>query len=71
MRQKNSLLFIRTFLLSIVVASPFLIKQVIFKKEDFSPSENMDNYEEEIKDGDLICTDMIYYSRDLKKNKKR
>ena len=50
MRQKNSLLFIRTFLLSIVVASPFLIKQVIFKKEDFSPSENMDNYEEEIKD---------------------
>ena len=29
----------------------------------------IDNYDEEIKDGDLICTDLIYYSKDLKKNK--
>ena len=25
---------------------------------------------EEIRDGDLICTDMIYYSKDLKKKMK-
>lgn len=30
----------------------------------------IDNYKGEIKDGDLICTYMIYYSKDLKKNKK-
>lgn len=33
MRSKNSLLFVKTFLLSILVASPFLIKQVLPKKE--------------------------------------
>lgn len=27
----------------------------------------IDNYEEEIKDGELVCTDLIYYSKDLKK----
>ena len=27
----------------------------------------IDNYNEEIKDEDLICTDLIYYSKDLKK----
>lgn len=26
----------------------------------------IDNYEE-IKDGDLVCTDLIYYSKDLKR----
>ena len=24
----------------------------------------IDNYNEEIKDGDLVCTDLIYYSKD-------
>ena len=28
-----------------------------------------DNYDEKIWDGDLYCTDMYYYSKDLKKNK--
>lgn len=28
------------------------------------------NYKEEIKDGDLVCTDLIYYSKDLKKKVK-
>ena len=27
----------------------------------------IDNYNEEIKDGDLHCADMYYYSKDLKK----
>ena len=27
----------------------------------------IDNYNEEIKDGELTCTDLIYYSKDLKK----
>ena len=27
----------------------------------------IDNYDEEIWDGDLRCTDMYYYSKDLKK----
>ena len=27
----------------------------------------IDNYKEEIKDGELTCTDLIYYSKDLKK----
>ena len=31
----------------------------------------VDNYNEEIKDGDLVCTDLIYYSKDLKKKIKR
>ena len=30
----------------------------------------IDNYNEEIKDGDLICTDLIYYSKELKKKVK-
>ena len=29
-----------------------------------------DNYDEEIKDGELTCTDLIYYSKDLKKKVK-
>lgn len=29
----------------------------------------IDNYEEEIKDGELVCTDLIYYSKDLKKKR--
>lgn len=33
MRSKNSLLFVKTFLLSILVATPFLIKQALPKKE--------------------------------------
>ncbi len=40
----------------------------------FNPNYNflygsIDNYDEEIIDGDLVCTDMYYYSKDLKKNK--
>ena len=31
----------------------------------------IDNYNEEIKDEDLICTDLIYYSKDLKKKFKK
>jgi len=28
---------------------------------------DIQNYDEEIKDGELVCTDMIYYSKNLKK----
>ena len=28
------------------------------------------NYDEEIKDGNLTCTDLIYYSKDLRKKNK-
>ena len=27
------------------------------------------NYKEEIKDGELVCTDLIYYSKDLKEKR--
>ena len=46
---------------------PFYVKQGFDKYEKTIKNYFIDNYNEEIKDGDLICTDMIYYSKDLKK----
>ena len=46
---------------------PFYVKQGFDKYEKTIKNYFIDNYEEEIKDGELICTDMIYYSKDLKK----
>ena len=48
---------------------PFYVKQGFDKYEKTIKNLFIDNYKEEIKDGDLICTDLIYYSKDLKKNK--
>lgn len=49
---------------------PFYVKQGFDKYEKTIKNFFIDNYEEEIKDGELVCTDMIYYSKDLKKVKK-
>lgn len=46
---------------------PFYVKQGFDKYEKTIKNFFVDNYKEEVKDGDLICTDMIYYSKDLKK----
>ena len=46
---------------------PFYVKQGFDKYEKTVKNFFIDNYNEEIKDGDLICTDKIYYSRNLKK----
>ena len=46
---------------------PFYVKQGFDKYEKTIKNYFIDNYNEEIRDGDLICTDMIYYSKDLKK----
>ena len=46
---------------------PFYVKQGFDKYERTIKNFFIDNYNEEIKDGDLICTDLIYYSKDLKK----
>ena len=46
---------------------PFYVKQGFDKYEKTIKNFFIDNYDEEIKDGDLICTDLIYYSKDLKK----
>ena len=46
---------------------PFYVKQGFDKYEKTIKNYFIDNYNEEIKDRDLICTDMIYYSKDLKK----
>ena len=46
---------------------PFYVKQGFDKYEKTIKNYFIDNYDEVIKDGDLICTDMIYYSKDLKK----
>ena len=46
---------------------PFYVKQEFDKYEKTIKNFFIDNYNEEIKDGDLICTDLIYYSKDLKK----
>ena len=46
---------------------PFYVKQGFDKYEKTIKNYFIDNYNGEIKDGDLICTDMIYYSKDLKK----
>ena len=49
---------------------PFYVKQGFDKYEKTIKKFFIDNYNEEIKDGDLICTDLIYYSKDLKKKVK-
>ena len=46
---------------------PFYVKQGFDKYEKTIKNFFIDNYDEKIKDGDLICTDLIYYSKDLKK----
>ena len=46
---------------------PFYVKQGFDKYEKTIKNFFIDNYEEEIKDGQLVCTDMIYYSKNLKK----
>ncbi len=46
---------------------PFYVKQGFDKYEKTVKNFFIDNYEEEIKDGDLVCTDLIYYSKDLNK----
>lgn len=49
---------------------PFYVKQGFDKYEKTIKNFFIDNYKEEIKDGDLVCTDLIYYSKDLKKKVK-
>lgn len=44
---------------------PFYVKQGFDKYEKTIKDFFIDNYEEEIKDGELVCTDMIYYSKKL------
>lgn len=46
---------------------PFYVKQGFDKYEKTIKNFFIDNYKEEVKDGDLVCTDLIYYSKDLKK----
>ncbi len=45
---------------------PFYVKQGFDKYEKTIKNYFIDNYQEEIKDGELVCTDMIYYSKKLK-----
>ena len=49
---------------------PFYVKQGFDKYEKTIKNFFIDNYEEEIKDRELTCTDLIYYSKDLKKKVK-
>ena len=49
---------------------PFYVKQGFDKYEKTIKNFFIDNYREEIKDGDLVYTDLIYYSKDLKKKVK-
>ena len=46
---------------------PFYVKQGFDKYEKTIKNYFVDNYDEEILDGDLQCIDMYYYSKDLKK----
>lgn len=46
---------------------PFYVKQGFDKYEKTIKNYFIDNYDEEIWDGDLQCIDMYYYSKDLKK----
>ena len=46
---------------------PFYVKQGFDKYEKTIKNFFIDNYEEEIKAGELVCTDRIYYSKNLKK----
>ena len=45
---------------------PFYVKQDFDKYEKTIKNYFVDNYDEEIWDGDLQCIDMYYYSKDLK-----
>ena len=45
----------------------FLVKQGFDKYEKTIKNYFVDNYDEEIWDGDLHCIDMYYYSKDLNK----
>ena len=45
---------------------PFYVKQGFDKYEKTIKNFFIDNYKEKIKDGELTCTDLIYYSKDLK-----
>ena len=47
---------------------PFYVKQGFDKYEKTIKNFFIDNYNEEIIDGDLHCIDMYYYSKDLKNN---
>ena len=49
---------------------PFYVKQGFDKYKKTIKNYFIDNYDEEIWDGDLQCIDMYYYSKDLKKAKK-
>ena len=49
---------------------PFYVKQGFDKYQKTIKNYFIDNYDEKIIDGDLVCTDMYYYSKDLKKTKK-
>ena len=46
---------------------PFYVKQGFDKYEKTIKNYFVDNYDEEIIDGDVHCIDMYYYSKDLKK----
>lgn len=46
---------------------PFYVKQGFDRYEKTIKNYFVDNYDEEIWDGDLQCIDMYYYSKDLKK----
>ena len=49
---------------------PFYVKQGFDKYEKTIKNYFIDNYDEEIIDGDLHCIDMYYYSKDLKLKEK-
>ena len=49
---------------------PFFVKRGFDKYEKTVKNFFIDNYNEEITDGNLTCTDLIYYSKDLKKKVK-
>ena len=49
---------------------PFYVKQGFDKYEKTIKNFFIDNYNEEIKDGDLICTYLLYFSKELKKKVK-
>ena len=50
---------------------PFYVKQGFDKYEKTIKNYFVDNYDEEIWDGDLQCIDMYYYSKNLKKGKEK
>ncbi len=46
---------------------PFYVKQGFDKYEKTIKNYFIDNYDEEIKDGNMQCVDMYYYSKELQK----